>query len=175
MGLDVEKGFNSLQTGKCIQSNPSLLPGLGGKHSVSIPFKRESVSKVHGKVDGIQGSIDSVSIPFKRESVSKANSKQLPKELGKMFQFPSNGKVYPKAISVMWKLRSTACFNSLQTGKCIQSAIKRSVGVYSFNCFNSLQTGKCIQRTVSETEGQNNESFNSLQTGKRIQSLKRVG
>ena len=39
-----EEGFNSLQTGKCIQRVDASASGL--QHSVSIPFKRESVSKV---------------------------------------------------------------------------------------------------------------------------------
>ena len=38
-----------------------------------------------------------VSIPFKRESVSKANP-YLISLAGYKFQFPSNGKAYPKAV-----------------------------------------------------------------------------
>ena len=63
------------------------------------------------------------------------------------------------------------CFNSLQTGKCIQSPVHSS-GLSSVPvCFNSLQTGKCIQRRKFlimrlSWEG---KCFNSLQTGKCIQ------
>ena len=39
---------------------------------VSIPFKRESVSKDEGQVQGLVG--EAVSIPFKRESVSKVEN-----------------------------------------------------------------------------------------------------
>ena len=110
--------FNSLQTGKRIQrrltqrsiprwilwfqfpSNgkayPKVLPRTyprSGEESVSIPFKRESVSKVRsfdegaiktkfqfpsngkaypkGNLGGKSGCREQVSIPFKRESVSK--------------------------------------------------------------------------------------------------------
>ena len=35
------------------------------------------------------------------------------------FQFPSNGKAYPKLIAI-FVLIAAACFNSLQTGKHIQ-------------------------------------------------------
>ena len=85
--------FNSLQTGKRIQSDK--LTQFATVPDVSIPFKRESVSKVvsHEVSQDISGS--SVSIPFKRESVSKAEMvKVLSHEL--LFQFPSNGKAYPK-------------------------------------------------------------------------------
>ena len=43
----------------------------GGNDMVSIPFKRESVSKVHFEGESNAAEIF-VSIPFKRESVSKA-------------------------------------------------------------------------------------------------------
>ena len=63
--------FNSLQTGKCIQSSSVIATAAKRDNSVSIPFKRESVSKVE------------------REPPERNNER--------------NG------------------FNSLQTGKCIQS------------------------------------------------------
>ena len=113
------KGFNSLQTGKYIQS-PSGRLQKTRSHQVSIPFKRESISKVTldsgltvGKMYEFQfpsngkvypkGSMVSffqksgawVSIPFKRESISKGKANKFTKNLRK-FQFPSNGKVYPK-------------------------------------------------------------------------------
>ena len=40
-----------------------------------------------------------VSIPFKRESISKAENSGC-KRGGYEFQFPSNGKVYPKTVRV---------------------------------------------------------------------------
>ncbi len=118
------------------------------------------------------GLIQRVSIPFKRESVFRV--------------------VKPSETSL--ELR----FNSLQTGKCIQSLnqavipprwykvsipFKREsvfrVSMLSFltrmkSCFNSLQTGKCIQRLILATSASaaavTAQSFNSLQTGKCIQS-----
>ena len=65
-------GFNSLQTGKCISSG-SLWKSTG----------RSSLS---------------VSIPFKRESVSQGDILQSVMEMTE-FQFPSNGKVYLKPLS----------------------------------------------------------------------------
>ena len=88
--------------------------------SVSIPFKRESVSKA--VVDFHKAVIEAfrfpsngkaypkrsfaatygcdlkrcVSIPFKRESVSKAGYNVAKAMNHWMFRFPSNGKAYPK-------------------------------------------------------------------------------
>ena len=112
-----------------------------------------------------------VSIPFKRESVSKAETEK------------------------KWFVSSKS-FNSLQTGKRIQSVLEISVSDSTIvsipfkresvskdtntekasanllKSFNSLQTGKRIQSGVSfgTTSTKTEESFNSLQTGKRIQS-----
>ena len=62
-------GFNSLQTGKCIQSLLQAMAAIPKK--VSIPFKRESVFKAwYGEYAGRK--VPVVSIPFKRESVFKA-------------------------------------------------------------------------------------------------------
>ena len=69
---------------------------------VSIPFKREGVSK-----DGYWKhhigtvNIGLVSIPFKREGVSQssltiARYRAITCVAIQWFQFPSNGKVYPK-------------------------------------------------------------------------------
>ena len=60
--------FNSLQTGKHIQSISSRRKG--SKSRVSIPFKRESISKA-SLIDFGTIKIKKVSIPFKRESISK--------------------------------------------------------------------------------------------------------
>ena len=114
--------------------------------AVSIPFKRESLSKgrclhipqrprnrcfnslqtgkpiqriiycdVHLPIE------DRVSIPFKRESLSKGSNQPDP------------------------RTRILRSFNSLQTGKPIQSFAKGWSHWRDRNCFNSLQTGKPIQ------------------------------
>ena len=112
---------------------------------VSIPFKRESGSKVEEEEAGSAGFFG-VSIPFKRESGSKVGIGVLITMIGQEFQFPSNGKADPKQgdgqidydhffVSIPFKRESgskvlsilaffaafLACFNSLQTGKRIQS------------------------------------------------------
>ena len=95
---------------------------LGGGKDVSIPFKREGVSKVaqmlmkrmglpafqfpsNGKAypkvvrHATPSILVHVSIPFKREGVSKvklSNTTTGNVFLICMFQFPSNGKAYPK-------------------------------------------------------------------------------
>ena len=62
--------FDSLRTGKRIQRSITISTRAGNS-CVSIPFKRESVSKeVTMRFDGDDIEV-SVSIPFQRESVSK--------------------------------------------------------------------------------------------------------
>ena len=161
--------------------------------SVSIPFKRESVFKAqnaaifhtapsfqfpsNGKVYSKRrhprspSPIKRVSIPFKRESVFK---EEISEGLWRMllFQFPSNGKVYSKFWC--WELFRQCLllsFNSLQTGKCIQS-----LAVYFIrkggarNLFQFPSNGKVYSKSVRPApELQEGQSFNSLQTGKCIQ------
>ena len=43
-----------------------------------------------------------VSIPFKRESISKVIEKQKALDIIFEFQFPSNGKAYPK-LATVWE------------------------------------------------------------------------
>ena len=64
-----------------------------------------------------------VSIPFKRESVSKVDTPvDAERHFGQKFQFPSNGKAYPKCLNTDLSIESASPgFNSLQTGKRIQS------------------------------------------------------
>ena len=143
------------------------------KHAtVSIPFKRESIYKVP---KNLRGEIcnRSVSIPFKRESIYKGFIKMdLKNRADSLFQFPSNGKAYTKAltansthsdirkqVSIPFKRESiykvaialaltlafTMSFNSLQTGKHIQSKSMDLIHMEAVG-FNSLQTGKHIQR-----------------------------
>ncbi len=163
-------------------------------HKVSIPFKRESVfrailmrwwtpewngfqfpsnGKVYSEADtGLEitpAQRARVSIPFKRESVFRDMIRQ---SLANrcLFQFPSNGKVYSEPVEVEVDFLLNTSFNSLQTGKCIQSSFisittskltvsipfkresvfrdmdKKSVRFFDHKSFNSLQTGKCIQR-----------------------------
>ena len=113
-------GFNSLQTGKPIQrnstchvrharqnkfqfpSNGKAYPKYRRRNSedeeevVSIPFKRESLSKEAQEFTK-EAIIQFVSIPFKRESLSKGFCIRDGFVAGDLlFQFPSNGKAYPK-------------------------------------------------------------------------------
>ena len=138
--------------------------------------------------------ITQVSIPFKRESGSKEqarghrrwriwsfNSLQTGKRIQsgsnggnnggtKTFQFPSNGKAYPKTIPKTLRNSCIESFNSLQTGKPIQSNADRiPPHTHRHKSFNSLQTGKRIQREWAVLLEKALDSFNSLQTGKRIQ------
>ena len=119
-----------------------------------------------------------VSIPSERESISKAptNSENGSGSIVKKFQFPPNGKAYPKPrifgsgwtltvdVSIPSEresiskggqsrslLASRQCFNSLRTGKHIQSKPIREVIIKYDKCFNSLRTGKHIQSFHQKT------------------------
>ena len=61
-----------------------------------------------------------VSIPFKRESLSKVSPVWW-KQCFQSFPFPSNGKAYPKPVNLTPLKEVDSCFYSLQTGKRIQS------------------------------------------------------
>ena len=94
------------------------LTGLPKKR-VSIPFQRESVSKVDIEME--EETLVAVSIPFQRESVSKAK--------------PINAE----------DLLRLYCFDSLPTGKRIQRTTKSRSTLMEYS-FDSLPTGKRIQR-----------------------------
>ena len=109
-GINVLLGFNSLQTGKPIQRKMARV-GPRSLSKVSIPFKRESLSKEYNAT---------------LNSVRNLTG----------FQFPSNGKAYPKPTGNSVVNSSDTSFNSLQTGKPIQSggyeiAITATAGVVS--------------------------------------------
>ena len=155
-------GFNSLQTGKPIQSRwwlgsaptpkpsfqfpsngkaypksdlaersdvlkfqfpsngkayPKYNNGVLDSDEVSIPFKRESLSKVLSRLSNRQPNIDGVSIPFKRESLSKDGYSDIYYSAKGEFQFPSNGKAYPKTLTMRHILRKWYEFQFPSNGK----------------------------------------------------------
>ena len=111
--------FNSLQTGKCIQSlrNP-LTPYFPARTVFQFP----SNGKVYSKGDALART---------RERIEK-------------FQFPSNGKVYSKIEKAENFANKEAEFQFPSNGK-VYSKIQKNFHFQFFMSFNSLQTGKCIQ------------------------------
>ena len=135
-----------------------------------------------------------VSIPFKRESVSKVKVHHL-HFAPNGFQFPSNGKAYPKAFEYFTGgYGIDIVFNSLQTGKRIQSggndhtgdgpstvsipfkreSVSKDDNRKSFGTTTSVSipfkresVSKVLR--VPTLRVRQAKSFNSLQTGKRIQ------
>ena len=161
--------FNSLQTGKPIQSR---------KRYSDTPRKACFNSLQTGK-------------PIQRPLPA------LLEHLGKRkFQFPSNGKAYPKALCLRWWHAVMLRFNSLQTGKPIQrgdtSACKPKHCWFQFpsngkaypktrahsttgnhchgNWFQFPSNGKAYPKEVVASCHFQGLGFNSLQTGKPIQS-----
>ena len=90
-----------------------------GRLKVSIPYERESLSKAWQCLPSVP--TYQVSIPYERESLSKVFSKlEEVRMVVKKFQFPTNGKAYPKEKNDLDHLDCRYCFNSLRTGKPIQ-------------------------------------------------------
>ena len=139
-----------------------------------------------------------VSIPFKRESISKVFIPIRGIISMHMFQFPSNGKVYPKPFAVAYKAESGEKIIEFQfpsNGKVYPKAKFTPDGVFKCTEFQFPSNGKVYPKknftfffisTVSVSipfkresisKGQprvhrnqnQNRSFNSLQTGKYIQ------
>ena len=139
--------FNSLQTGKPIQSGDVLFT-VGADGKVSIPFKRESLSKAAKlRIGHPIPSVYPFQFPFKRESLSKGAKRVWFRRTADTFQFPSNGKAYPKLLLECLSVSILEIVSiSLQTGKPIQSSLRMSVSAVRDTRFNSLQTGKPIQR-----------------------------
>ena len=142
-------------------------------NQVSIPFKRESISKVK---EILVTTASNVQIAFQFPSNGKVYPKMkqsLKRMITDMFQFPSNGKVYPKgtARGILVQLRKR--FNSLQTGKYIQRS-RMLISTRIRGRFQFPSNGKVYPKktTSFRTEHNFTNSFNSLQTGKYIQSSK---
>ena len=187
--------------------------------TVSIPFKRETIYKGYAGWRVSRGKSE-FQIPFKRESISKAmeicptrptkhmcfNSLQtgnhiqrqfdalVPEDTKVVFQFPSNGKPYPKSKARKFGPLFCDGFNSLQTGKHIQSEdglkIRKFLTEFQFpsngkaypKSFRTTQFRGLYfvsipfkRESISKDHPNHNQGkhgdyrFNSLQTGKHIQ------
>ena len=163
--------FNSLQTGNCIQTEVSdagapmtnggfQFPSNGKLHS---NFKMSAALKAIRKFQfPSNGKLHSNSFPlaafgwlvgefmFQFPSNGKLHSNAQytyePSSAGTRFQFPSNGKLHSNHL-LLHANTETVCFNSLQTGNCIQTCCTSTKRCLSVSSFNSLQTGNCIQTT----------------------------
>ena len=190
----VRKSFNSLQTGRHIQSWARR--SKRKLNQVSIPFKREGIYK-EGMTLGAGSALAfrfnslqtgrhiqswicwwylwwdecfnslqtgrhiqsqypvewnqtiHVSIPFKREGIYKGSGclKRFQQSVLSLFQFPSNGKAYPKTISVRPTYRTKWVSIPFKREGIYKEVLNMNEKVRN-RCFNSLQTGRHIQRTI---------------------------
>ena len=164
--------FQFPSNGKAYLNPRWQLPSPQDWYSVSIPFKRESVSEQFqaegvvshtvtcfnslqtGKriwtkaLNGCGSVTKIVSIPFKRESVSEPRNVET--------------AAVKSMVSIPFKRESVS-------EPCLVQ--DRSVGI----CFNSLQTGKRIWTELNHDVKAIEHGFNSLQTGKRIWTIHREG
>ena len=163
--------FNSLQTGKHIQSNE--IDKLTDDLNVSIPFKRESIYKEDEYGENI--AIPCVSIPFKRESIYKVRSRRWMVLQRKAVSIPFKRESIYKALKVSAKPSpALTSFNSLQTGKHIQRRNPITTCEGKAVMFQFPSNGKAYTKLYNLYKRRYTkcvyQSFNSLQTGKHIQS-----
>ena len=92
--------FNSLQTGRCIQSRTSCELE---DSTVSIPFKREGVSKALADEKVLADDLLSFNSLQTGRCIQSGNGWTV-RPWGQRFQFPSNGKVYPKITELSTRI-----------------------------------------------------------------------
>ena len=175
---EIRSCFHSLQTG-----NRSARLSSFSVIRVAVPqcFHSLQTGNRIASYDCVFGGGDScrVSIPFKRESLSQDSQLWVTCLLRFRICFNSlqTGKPIQSDVSnAQAFLKSLQGFHSLQTGKRIQRPLVRLIRLKPLVrlSFNSLQTGKPIQRRLLGICWKRcSRSFNSLQTGKPIQRLQR--
>ena len=94
IGAEQTPCFNSLRTGKHIQSRCVIL-GCNTRFLFQFPTNGKAYPKGKKTLEKFADT-DKVSIPYERESISK-ESQRWPVKNKKLFQFPTNGKAYPKS------------------------------------------------------------------------------
>ena len=112
--------FNSLQTGKHMESVPD-----GNLPRVRLnAFQFPSNGKAHGKHKDEKrcGGLGKFQFPSNGKAHGKQATIQRRHTCLRQFQFPSNGKAHGKHCSPpLFLLNFFMCFNSLQTGKHMES------------------------------------------------------
>ena len=167
---------------------------------VSIPFKRESISKDrHSQRPCLNNAFCFNSLQTGKHIQSHSDHAVLIHKEA-VFQFPSNGKAYPKVACLDRPVIRYISFNSLQTGKHIQRDQRRGQGGRQSRIrFQFPSNGKAYPKLKqplkrkpklrvsipfkresiskgirrAEHSEDNADGFNSLQTGKHIQRSNR--
>ena len=157
--------FNSLQTGRHIQTTPgrSLCDSNGGFNSLQTGRHIQTqclVSEIFIKV----------SIPFKREGTFRHLTRGTGTLQFSQFQFPSNGKAHSD-VAEFWMSKYTESFKFPSNGKAHSDPGPGNTPQKQ-RSFNSLQTGRHIQTLMLELGNRIERfRFNSLQTGRHIQTV----
>ena len=118
-----KRSFNSLQTGKCIQRQ-RISTYTSGNKVFQFPSNGKVYSENYMNGDIFQSTVQ--------------------------FQFPSNGKVYSETMNTFGKSHEEIVFQFPSNGKVYSEGADDDDG-NNETCFNSLQTGKCIQSTTMDT------------------------
>ena len=114
------ESFNSLRTGRGMES----VGGVNIVAIVTVVFQFPTNGKGHGKEKKrvLRLTTYSVSIPYEREGAWKAVlSRSLNGSRLFLFQFPTNGKGHGKFLQCRMDRMTLVCFNSLRTGRGMES------------------------------------------------------
>ena len=160
-------GFNSLQTGNFFQTFFLLILAYP-MYKVSIPFKRETSSKL-GHQYATRLHLPSFN------SLQTGNFFQTAVCLCSLlstweaFQFPSNGKLLPNSLLSQGLQQMFKRFNSLQTGNFFQTGSLAGRPELQEKSFNSLQTGNFFQtQNKNETAAASSLEFQFPSNGKLL-------
>ena len=118
------KSFNSLQTGNCIQTHLVecfVLPRL--------KFQFPSNGKLHSNKSEVNARLANASFQFPSNGKLHSNSPLRPSGglWGSLVSIPFKRETAFKLVVTLVTLLLSLCFNSLQTGNCIQTSFTASV------------------------------------------------
>ena len=185
--------FNSLQTGRHIQTstNPT-------SKEVMEAFQFPSNGKAHSDVSTLLDAtrFGAVSIPFKREGTFRRARARISNACGDFVSIPfkREGTFRPSATRAVSICAGTSSFNSLQTGRHIQTfercraytPVKVSIPFKREGTFRRITTFGQLHGTLvsipfkregtfrpytHQTVFPDIQGFNSLQTGRHIQTI----
>ena len=168
------RSFNSLQTGKHMESRHAMVTYIPNSGNV---FQFPSNGKAHGKsadinvyTVGREDRFNSLQTGkhMEREQLHGAGSNN------HRFNSLQTGK-HMERYSFGREIFPEKGFNSLQpgTGKHMESNTLVARAQLFYMCFNSLQTGKHMESLSSNDRWHSPLRFNSLQTGKHMESVEK--
>ena len=160
--------FNSLRTGKHIQRNKRALSKGGEGGSVSIPYERESISKEKLTIIATEGSTCKFQFPTNGKAYPKSVKDATQKVHLSQFQFPTNGKAYPKEmLSKAYSIGLLVLFQFPTNGKAYPKPWKQPEHTWCYT-FQFPTNGKAYPKGLKPNtqDGKNQFVFQFPTNGK---------